>query len=151
MLLGPHNTFIVSLHFQIFIVLISLFREYFTNVIKMIFPNPVKQGTITVFIGKWETEARLRLNDLLTGIKTLVAELGKNPNAFTLTQVPEGWQAHTYQGGKGSYTWSAQCRTAAKSDPSVPGYVVLCWTVDPRTPPQPAASIYPSIYPSVYT
>jgi len=48
----------------------------------MIFPSPVKQGTITVFIGKWEIEARMRLNALLTGIQTLTAELGKNPNAY---------------------------------------------------------------------
>lgn len=110
--------------------------------IKTIFPNPAKQGTITVLIGKWETEAHMKLNDLLTGIKTLVAEPGENPDAFMLTQVPEDWQAHTFQGGKGSYTSHAQCCTAAKSDPSVPGYVSLCWTIDPRTTSQPAAPIH---------
>lgn len=112
----------------------------------MNFPNPLKRGTLTLFTGEWETEAHTRLNNLLTGIKTLVAELGKSPNAFTLTHVPEDWQAHTYQGGKGSYTSYAQCCTAAKPDRSVPGYLSLCWTIDRRTPSKPAASIYPSAY-----
>lgn len=41
-------------------MLISLLREHFTNVVKMVSPSPVKQGTIRVFTGKQGTEAHVR-------------------------------------------------------------------------------------------
>lgn len=109
--------------------------------IKIIFPNPVKQGTITLLTEERETQAHMRLTDLLIAIKTLVAELGKKPNAFTLTQVPDDWQAHVREDKEVTCDIIGVVQLQ-----SLTLQPLAVFPVDPRTPPQPAESVNPSVY-----
>lgn len=119
-LLGSHKTFILSLHFCLYSAHLPA-QGALHQCRKNGLPQPREAGNYSSF--HWQTRnwGTREITDLLEDLETLAAELGENPNVFSLTAVPENWQG-------GSCTRSAQCCTAAKSNCSVPGHAPLSWS-----------------------